>query len=117
MQLDDDGWLQEEPASDKERDRRWWRRCCVMLPAVLVAAALAAAFELRLLHTKQVGPCGPVPVCLQLLHHYRCSWVVRVCSLHVTCRSTLNLVLIFETTGGHLAWDCSDTLQLGLDCI
>ena len=76
MQLDDDGWLQDEPGSDNKGDRRWRRRCCVLLPAVLVAAALAAAFELRLLHTKQVDlfpaltvPRAPLPALLSMQMH------------------------------------------------
>ena len=64
LQLDDDSWLQEEPADGSGGGgRRWRRRCCVLLPAVLVAAALAAAFELRLLHRKQVSTRASAPLC------------------------------------------------------
>ena len=57
LQLEDEMWLPDEPADGGAHERRWRRRCCALLPAVLTAAALAAAFELRLLHGKQVGSC------------------------------------------------------------
>jgi hypothetical protein len=99
-QLDDDGWLQDDPGSDNQGDRRWRRRCCVLLPAVLVAAALAAAFELRLLHTKQVGP-GMTVLCLQVLHQadaagasghtYCMSCVPARCLVHTSVRTGTTL--------------------------
>ena len=117
LQLDDDSWIQDEPANGGgERDRRWRRRCCVMLPAVLVAAALAAAFELRLLHTKQVSPCVRVYVCLQLAALLQMQPVRQ--GMLTACHSLQPHVLCtYLLTGGHLAWHCSDKLQLGFGCM
>lgn len=53
IDMDDEGWLQDDSDKVDGCAARWRRRCSVLMPLLFAAAALAAAFGLRLVSPKQ----------------------------------------------------------------